>query len=93
MGTLSNLKYLIEALRGGDTPVNKAALEQNSLRSTYNPEGIEATSNTIGPPLRGPHSPSGFESMSGIHNSDYMKYLKSAQNPKPYEDWLSDGGV
>lgn len=89
MAGLDNLKYLIEALRGGPNGPGQAAADQAGLRSTYNPQGNDV-------PIGGQHLPiplGGGSSPGELPNDpEYMKYLKTTKNPMPYMDWVQRGG-
>lgn len=87
MPALENLKYLIEALRGGSNP-DRAIAAEKSVRSTYNPQGLPMQADSPMPmPLGGKANPGQLP-----NDPDYIKYLKTTSNPKKYMDWLEAGG-
>lgn len=80
---LSSLKYLIEALRGGNSDEGVAA--RKSMRSYYNPTG-----QTVAP--SNPYQsggPGGYGMQAGLRDPEYLKYVKSTPNPMPYMDWVA----
>lgn len=88
MPALDNIRLLIEALRGGNSP-ESAIAAQKSQRSTYNPQGIPYTAPAQAAPT-GPLNPNGMS--TGLRDPEYLKYTKTTSNPKPYMVWLEEGG-
>ena len=97
--SLDNIRYLIEALRGGDNP-QAAQDAQLSQRSTYNPQGVPYQNgkpmapNQVASPddPQGSYSKTGGFTSGGLNDPAYLDYVKKTKNPMPYMDWLEKGG-